>query len=78
MKEIVSQEAWRYTLEHDSGRYYLSVLCGSVGLYEVKIELTRDEIIKYRQSNKLFLDELIDSIQNNPNSFKIRNGSCSD
>lgn len=42
MKEIINK-AWDYVLYENDGDYILSVLCGSIGIYELNIMLNSDE-----------------------------------
>ncbi len=69
--EIIAQERWSYTLYKDDERHVISVICGSVGVYEVAIELNDQEINKLNSEHD-FIKSLSLSIRNNPDSYKNR------
>lgn len=50
----------------------LSVLCGSIGLWEFKTYLSDEEKTKYDQQGPSFLDNLALLISKNPESYKTR------
>ncbi len=61
-----------YSLEHDDSGFVLSILCGSLAMYEVKIKLTEEEIDTYEKQGKKFLDLLANEISHSPNRFRER------
>jgi len=56
-KKIFDQ-SWSYTLYQAGSDWYLVVLCGSIGLYEVTIQLTADELAQYQAHGVPYLEEL--------------------
>lgn len=72
MKEITKKN-WEYTLfQDDDGIYVLSVLCGSVGLYELNIKLNAAETSEYLDKGLEYLEGLVKQIRNSPSSFQNR------
>ncbi|RRJ86694.1 hypothetical protein EG240_15855 [Paenimyroides tangerinum] len=71
-KEIIKKD-WDYNFYKNEDKYILSVLCGTVGLFEINIQLSKDEISVYKEKGETYIDELAKSIQNSPSSFSNRN-----
>ena len=72
MKEITKKN-WEYTLsQDDDGAYVLSVLCGSVALYELEMRLNANETTKYLDKGLEYLEGLVKQIRNSPSSFHDR------
>jgi hypothetical protein len=60
--EVISERSWAWMLFHEAGRYFLSVLCGTVGLYGVEIELNEQEIDGFKTSGDDFVSALASKI----------------
>lgn len=72
MKNILTKR-WNYSLqENKKGEIIISVLCGTVGLYEIEIVLSETEKKNFRDDGEFFLDELANDIRNNPSKYKDR------
>ena len=72
MKEIIKKD-WEYTLYQDNeDNLILVVLCGSVALYEVSIQLNEDEKLKFEESRTEFLEELAEDIRTNTSKYEHR------
>ncbi len=69
---IIINEPWNYQLIKNNYEYFLSIMCGSVGLYEVEIKLTREEISEYEQNGKTSIEKLVSSIRENPEKYRSR------
>jgi hypothetical protein len=67
--KLISQESWSYSFYQDDERYFLSVLCGSVAMYGIAIELTEDEIVRVNEGG---LSGLVGAVRMSPNSYKHR------
>lgn len=61
--EILINESWNYQLVKNQDKYVLSVMCGSVALYEVEKELTDAQIKEYNEKGKAYIDELVGMIR---------------
>jgi hypothetical protein len=70
--EKVLQVPWSYTLYRNDERFFLSVVCGSVGLFERDIELSEEEIGAYRSLGKEAIDALASKINHEPSSYEDR------
>lgn len=72
MKEL-AKESWNYRLtETESGDMIFSVVSGSVGMYEINIRLTTDEISRYKKQGNLYLKTLADEMRSNESCFSNR------
>jgi hypothetical protein len=72
MKNILTKR-WNYSLqENKKGEMIISVLCGTVGLYEIEVVLSEIERKKISDDGENFLDGLANDIRNNPNKYKDR------
>jgi len=70
--EVIAEKTWSWMLFADGPRRLLSVVCGGVGIYEIEIELTADEIAAYGQTDRGYLDELADAVRSTPMAFEMR------
>lgn len=61
--EVVLKEDWFYTLYSEDAKLLLEVLCGSHGIYEIKKELSKEDIQEYNQKGKPFIDGLAAKIR---------------
>lgn len=68
---IVKQEPWSFTLYEREGKFFLSVLCGGVGLFELNIPLTCSESESI-QNDSSSLDRLVEDVRNRPGFYKSR------
>ncbi|MBD2752782.1 hypothetical protein [Spirosoma validum] len=72
MKEL-AKESWNYTLsETESGELIFRVVSGSVGLYDIKVRLTADEISHYKKQGKSYLATLANDIRTHESRFASR------
>ena len=67
--EIILDKRWNYQFIKDNDKYILSVMCGTVGLFEVDIQIIYDGDINKRP--KRFLVEY--KVGNEPTIQKIFN-----
>lgn len=70
--EVVAQENWSWMLYHAPNSYYLSVVCGSVGIYTRDIELTKEEILEFKEKGIPYINSLALKIRKTPHLFKER------
>jgi len=71
--EEIEKKNWDYTLCQDNdGAHILSVVCGSIALYELEIQLNEFEIAEYSTKGLVYLEKLVKQIRNNPDSFQNR------
>lgn len=72
-KNIVSSDEGMYRLfSRENGNLFLGVLCGGIGMYEVKVPLNEDEKESFRTRDGEFLDQLAEDIRNQPDKYKDR------
>ena len=73
MKLKHSNQQQQYDLFQESnGSLVISVLCGSIGLYEARIRLNDEEVSRYETEGVAFLDDLAARIRKEESSFKPR------
>jgi len=59
-------------LFQDNKDYFLSVVCGSVGIFTRDIKFTQLDIDKYIETGQSFVDELSKKIRTNPSEYEDR------
>lgn len=64
--KILDEEHWAWMLYADEKQLYLSVLCGTVGLYEVNLRLTESEKTAYQRDGRAYLEQLARQVANDP------------
>jgi hypothetical protein len=69
--EEIKRKDWFYILYRSDEGLLLSVLCGTVGLYEVTVLLTDEEAARYL-ADEGYLDELAAAIRFAPDSYLDR------
>lgn len=73
MNEIERQShAWVLYELDEPYRLVLSVLCGTVALYELNIELTPEEREEYMVAGTVSLEVLADKVRTHPNRYQSR------
>ncbi len=69
MKELLKKQ-WKYTLYvNEGGAYILTVICGTIGLYEVEHVLTNEQLLKYKNQGETFIDALANDISYTPKKY---------
>ena len=67
--EIILNKRWNYQFIKDNGKYILSVMCGTVGLFEVDVELNKHQITNYKRNGIDFIEKCVKEIRANPNQY---------
>jgi len=71
--ETIIQKQYEYTFSKDvNGQLMISVLCGSVGLFELDIILNQKETEEYNKIGETYIDQLAKQIRYNPNDWSLR------
>ena len=67
----IIEEQWSFILYKANTSYYLTVICGEVGMYEINFKLNskEEQIIE----NKIEFIKFVHSIQANPHPYIYRN-----
>ena len=72
MEEIVKKD-WKYVLYRtEQNKFILSVVCGSVALYDLNFRLNSEEEELFRKGGVKFLDELAEKVNYSPQLFEER------
>tara|TARA_Y100000782_G_scaffold20628_1_gene21930 strand:+ start:2738 stop:3022 length:285 start_codon:yes stop_codon:yes gene_type:complete len=69
---VLDEQSWSWLLFQNEKNMYLSVVCGSVGIFTVEIELTQAEIASFNAIGRTFIDELASGISFSPDSYLHR------
>jgi hypothetical protein len=72
MMEVIAEQPWSWMLIADGDRLFLSVVCGGVGVYDVDVELSGDEVANYGQSGNEYLNQFARAVSAAPISFEAR------
>lgn len=69
---IVLKKRMEYILYEDKGKYLLSVVCGTVGMFEINIYLNQEEMKQFEKNGEVFIKILAERIRCSPKSFVDR------
>ena len=69
---VVEEAHWSWMLLAEGEKYVLSVVCGTVALYEIEFALTAEEIAAYRSDGRPSLEKLADRVMVSPSAFQAR------
>lgn len=70
--EVLAIGRWDFRLFRLGDELVLSVLCGTVGLYEVDIALDADELARYLAQGVSGIRALIDDVRSRPSAYGHR------
>lgn len=72
MKELIKKD-WEYTLSQDDNKNLnLTVLCGSVALYNVTVQLNKDEKTEFEINGTAFIEKLAEDVRTNTSKYEHR------
>lgn len=70
---ILLESPWNYTLsEEEAGDFLLSVVCGTVGVYELTIRLNKAERERYLAEGEDYIQVLASNVCSNPGKYERR------
>jgi hypothetical protein len=72
MKELIRDVDRMYKLFQDENELVLAVVCGGVGMFEVKVVLNDIEKSKYEELGRPYLDNLAYDIGKNTSKYEER------
>lgn len=79
MSQCLASEPWSFDLvEDDGGSLVLTVVCGTVGIYEVAFPLDPDEREGWHASGIAFIRDLAARVVANPAPYLARAGHAGD
>ena len=70
--DIILQKQWNYTLTRENENYFLSVVSGSVGVFEIDIQLNSTEVANFLENGEEYIDQLSEEIRNKPSLWISR------
>ncbi len=72
MKKVVAQGAWEYTLFDVDGRLILEVVCGTVALFDMTIELNAEERAAWEANGVAGVLPLVAKVRDDPERYRPR------
>ncbi len=72
MNTLLSK-SWQYTLYEKEGNLFLEVVCGTVAVFTITIQLNEEEKENYTSIGESYIDVLASEIAYSPNGFEDRN-----
>ena len=72
MTVLLIDSAKMYKLMKSDTSHILSVVCGGIAMYEVKIVLSEDEVGRYQAEGERYVDELAYDVSKNESKYKDR------
>lgn len=69
MLEVIGLSTWSWIQFRLHERYFLSVCCGSVGIFTVEVELGPAEVKRFKTEGASFIDELAAKIAYSPSQY---------
>jgi len=70
--EKILEKPWTYILQRNCSIYFLSVVCGTVGVYNMNIELTQEEESHFKARGATYIAELAAAISSKPQAYEDR------
>jgi len=70
--KVVEEAPWSWMLLAEGAELFLSVVCGTVALYEIEFALNADEIAGYAREGKAYLERLAGHVMGTPGEFQAR------
>lgn len=71
--KVIDEEHWSWLLLAEGEALLLSVVCGTVGVYEIVVELDAAEAPAWRREGRASADRLARAIAHSPSKFAARN-----
>jgi hypothetical protein len=72
MNTLISK-SWQYSLHEENEKLFLSVVCGTVAVFTLNIELSEIEKQLFLEKGERYVDELAAEITYNHEGFMSRN-----
>ena len=72
---MLHQEPWLFTLHKLEGALYMDVLCGTVGMYEMRVRVPEAVISAWRTHGLPILQDFARRVRANPDSFDPGGGA---
>ncbi|MCW5698761.1 MAG: hypothetical protein KIT00_02855 [Rhodospirillales bacterium] len=70
--KVEAEEPWSWMLYADGSARFLSVVCGTVGLYEIDLALDAEEVAQYGREGVAFIARLAAAVMSAPGDFQLR------
>lgn len=70
--KVLAEESWSWMLFEHDGAWFLSVLCGTVGLYSVDFQLSEAEVARIDACGNAAVAELAREVAGQPEVYLTR------
>jgi hypothetical protein len=70
--QVLESSPWDWMLFRNEGKLFFTVLCGSVAMYSLDIQLSESEVTDYDNRNREALVSLATKIRMSPESYSDR------
>lgn len=70
--KVLAEESWSWMLFEHDGAWFLSVLCGTVGLYTVDFQLSEAEVARIDAGGNAAVAELAREVAGQPSNYLAR------
>lgn len=70
--KVLAEETWAWMLYGDGARYFVSIVCGTVAVYTIDLELTVDEVAAFHREGAPFISRLALIVSSRPNEYRAR------
>lgn len=68
MIELLKKQ-WEYVLYEDNNELILSVVCGTILVYDVEIKLTEEQKNMFKKEGQKYIDVLSEEIRYSPEKY---------
>jgi hypothetical protein len=68
----ITEKSWVYSLYENDTDIILSIVCGTVGIFEINIVLNSFEKEQFLVEGDIFIERLVQDVQNKPNLYTSR------
>jgi len=75
MPRVLQTDGYITLEEQDDGRLLLIVTCGTVAEYDLRLELTPEEVARYRAAGSSFITEFGGQVMYSPKDYAWRHVS---
>ncbi len=72
LTEVLNKN-WTYKLYEVNGNHLLSVVCGTVGIFDINIFLDSREYLEYKEKGEDIIDKLAEKIRCSPDDYRSKN-----
>ncbi len=68
MKEILKED-WKYILYENEGGYFMTVVCGTIAVFDISFQLSEEETKLFLENGKSYIENLASTVSYYPNEY---------